>query len=241
MIGLFMLFNWNLFFPRCCLLKTFANSLDPDQAWQKISKLFNTLMKNFFQNVNLGKKIYRPRQTHEKLSFMQREKSWKQIPDMPNFSIFDYEIYHTFIKNWPCKMQFSKMWFLKSVWNLKQTQLFVNCKSFMYSTVRNILRCFEVDWQPSLVTQAWPIPYPLHSSSDECSGYGMGHAWVTKDDWQLVSSNIKILLVKCWNRWYSEKRWKNISVSLNTQYLCHYGHSFLSVEMTFYHIRHYIF
>ena len=32
------------------------------------------------------------------------------------------------------------------------------------------------------VTQAWPIRYPLHSSRDECSGYGMGHAWVAEDE-----------------------------------------------------------
>ena len=56
----------------------------------------------------------------------------------------------------------------------------------------------KVKSNQSLVNQAWPIPYPLHSFlgnpgvthsvptafiDDECSGYGMGHAWVTKDDW----------------------------------------------------------
>ena len=56
---------------------------------------------------------------------------------------------------------------------------------------------YFVSWISSSVTQAWPIPYPLHSSprGDECSGYGLGHVWITKDFWIFTLENLFNFLV----------------------------------------------
>ena len=73
---------------------------------------------------------------------------------------------------------------------------------------------------PISVTQAWPIPYPLHSSRnesrDECSGYGMGHAWVTEDDVNKISLAfpyiVKIFPVFCFVWFDSLRQINNLSV-----------------------------
>ena len=82
---------------------------------------------------------------------------------------------------------------------------------------------------PSSVTQAWPIPYPLHWSfmnavcmewvtpgllmnavgtewvtpglprNDECSGYWMGHAWATEEWWMQWVRNGSRLGYRGWS------------------------------------------
>ena len=63
----------------CRLLITFANSLDPDQDWQKVGPdldpKYLTLIyswKKYFEKVNFEKKVNRGQQKHEKLPSMQR-------------------------------------------------------------------------------------------------------------------------------------------------------------------------
>ena len=70
----------------CCLLITFANSLDQDQAWSG-SKLFDTLMvfpKDFFEKVNF-KKIHRRQKMRAKILSMQRVKGMVHFVVFLNF------------------------------------------------------------------------------------------------------------------------------------------------------------